>query len=59
MPPHSVAVQQPTKIIQKNNLNNRFYGGMNGKLVYYKDGDWIEDNNKVEDEDQCHDGSKD
>ncbi|MFC1785142.1 serine acetyltransferase [Candidatus Neomarinimicrobiota bacterium] len=42
MPANSVAVQAPTQIIQKSNLDNRFFGGMNGKLVYYDDGKWIE-----------------
>jgi serine O-acetyltransferase len=43
MPPHSVAVQSPTRIIQKADLDNRFYSYRNGKLVYFKDGEWIED----------------
>ena len=42
MPPHSVATASSTNFIQKNNLDNRFFGGHNGKLVYYDDGDWIE-----------------
>ena len=42
MSPHSVALQASTRIIQKTNLDNRFFGGKNGKLVYYDDGDWIE-----------------
>jgi len=46
MLPDSVAVQSPTRIIQKSNLDNRFYSQRNGKLVYFKDGDWIEDNDK-------------
>ena len=59
MPPNSIAVQAPTQIIQKSNLDNRFYCGWNGKLVYFKDGDWIEDNNKEEEGDQNNDDFKD
>lgn len=43
MPPHSVAVQAPTRIIQKNNLDNRFYSMRNGVWVYFNDGRWTED----------------
>lgn len=44
MPPNSVAVQSPTRIIQKKDLDNRFYSIRRGKRVYFKDGFWIEDN---------------
>ena len=46
LPPHSVAVQSPTRIIQKSNLDNRYYSQRNGKWTYFKDGEWIEDNAK-------------
>lgn len=42
MPPHSVAVQSPTLIIQKANLDNRYYSYRGGRWVYFYDGDWIE-----------------
>jgi len=41
MPANSVAVQSPTRIIQKENLDNRFISYQSGKLVYYKDGEWV------------------
>lgn len=42
MPDNSVAVQSPTRIIQKNHaLDNRFYSKQNGKLFYYRDGKMI------------------
>jgi len=43
MPPNSVAVQSPTRFIQKSNLNNRFYSIKNGKWGYLKNGKWIEE----------------
>lgn len=43
MDPHSVAVQSPTKIIQKSDLDNRFYFKREGKWVFYEDGNWVED----------------
>ncbi|MBN2297611.1 MAG: serine acetyltransferase [Deltaproteobacteria bacterium] len=46
MPPHSVAVQAPTRIIRKSGLDNRFYSRRNGRLVYFRDGAWIEDSEK-------------
>ncbi len=46
MPPHSVAVQSPTRILQKANLDNRFYSMRNSKWVFYSDGSWIEDNDR-------------
>ena len=46
MPPNSVAVQSPTRMIQKNNLDNRYYTIRKGKRVYFKDGSWIEDQHK-------------
>lgn len=46
MPANSVAVQSPTRIIQKDNLDNRYYSQREGKWVYFSDGSWIEDNDK-------------
>lgn len=47
MPPHSVAVQSPTRIVQKSNLDNRYFSiGNKEKWVYYDDGRWIEDKNE-------------
>lgn len=43
MQPHSVAVQVPTRIIQKENLDNRFYSQRNGQWVYFKDNVWVSD----------------
>lgn len=43
MPPHSVAVQAHTRIIQKSDLDNRYYIKMNGIWYYLKDGQWIKD----------------
>ena len=42
LPPHSVAVQASTRIIQKSNLDNRFYRKNGDKLVYYQNRKWIE-----------------
>ena len=42
LPPHSVAVQASTRIIQKSNLDNRFYSKRGGKWVCYQDGKWVE-----------------
>lgn len=47
LPPHSVAVQSPTKIIKKNNLDNRHYSMLDGKWVFFNDGKWIEDKSKL------------
>lgn len=41
IPENSVAVQSPTRIIQKVDLDNRFVRYQNGKKVYYMDGQWI------------------
>ncbi len=46
MASNSVAVQSPTRIIQKNNLDNRYYSRKGGKWVYFNDGAWIEDESK-------------
>lgn len=46
MPPSSVAVQAPTRIIQKSGLDNRYSTVRNGKWVYFEDGAWIEDKEK-------------
>lgn len=46
MPPNSVAVQAPTRIIQRSHLDNRHYSQRDGRWVYFRDGDWIEDNDK-------------
>lgn len=35
LPPHSVAVQSPTKIITKNNLDNRYYSMRGGKWFFF------------------------
>jgi len=43
MPSNSVAVQSSTRIIQKKNLDNRFFTQRGGKWVYFKDGIWVED----------------
>lgn len=47
MPPNSVAVQSPTRIIQKDNLDNRFYSQRKGRWEYFDDGNWIEDQHKT------------
>lgn len=47
MPPNSVAVQAPTRIIQKEKLDNRYYLiNKNGKFAYYNKGCLIVDENK-------------
>lgn len=46
IPPNSVVVLSPTRVIQKENLDNRYYSYRNGKWVYFCDGDWIEDTDK-------------
>jgi serine O-acetyltransferase len=46
MPPHCVAVQSQTRVIQKVNLDNRYYSYRGGTWVYYNDGAWIEDTSK-------------
>lgn len=44
MPPHSVAVQSPTRIIQKIDLDNRYFSQTgDGVWVFYCDGRWIAD----------------
>jgi serine O-acetyltransferase len=43
LPPNSVAVQQPTRVIQREEiLDNRFFTRHGGRRVYYDDGRWIE-----------------
>lgn len=42
MPPNSVAVQAPTRVMQKTDLDNRYFSFKNGKRVFYEDGAWIE-----------------
>lgn len=47
MPPHSVAVQSPTRIIRKDELDNRYFSQTgDGTWVYYIDGRWVEDGDK-------------
>ncbi|MBN2569929.1 MAG: serine acetyltransferase [Deltaproteobacteria bacterium] len=46
LPPHSVAVQSPTKIIAKNSLDNRYYSRKGDKWVFYNDGKWVVDESK-------------
>ena len=46
LPPHSVAVQSPTRIIPKTDLDNRHYSFCHGKWFYYHDGQLVEDKNK-------------
>ena len=48
MKPYSVAVQQPTRIISKRTLDNRYYSQRNGTWVYYNDGKWVEDENPLD-----------
>jgi len=43
MPDNSVAIQQPTRILKKNTLDNRFFSKRNGVWMYYKDGKWVEE----------------
>lgn len=43
LPPHSVAVASPTRIIQKSNLDNRYYSQIDGNWVFFQDGNWMED----------------
>lgn len=48
MPPNSVAVQHPTRLIQKEALDNRFYAKKsNGEWVYFDDSRWIVDKKKT------------
>lgn len=47
MPPHSVAIQSPTRILRKTNLDNRFYSRRNGRWFYFRDGNWIEDSDRI------------
>jgi serine O-acetyltransferase len=49
MPDNSVAVSASTRIIQKKNLDNRFYQYQTGKLVYYDNGSWKEPENNKKD----------
>jgi serine O-acetyltransferase len=43
MPPNSVAVQQPTRVIQRDGeLDNRFFTRRGGRRVWYDDGCWVE-----------------
>jgi len=46
MPPNSVAVQSPTRIIQKDSLDNRHFSTREGKRVYFNEGSWIEEESK-------------
>jgi serine O-acetyltransferase len=47
LPPNSIAVQSPTRIIQKKTpLDNRYYSQKNGQWVFFNNGEWIEDRNK-------------
>ena len=41
MPASSVAVQSPTRIINKSNLINRYYTYRNGIRVYFNNGTWV------------------
>jgi serine O-acetyltransferase len=43
MPSNSIAVQAPTRIIQKNNLENRFRTIRGGRNVFFDDGSWVEE----------------
>lgn len=43
MSDNSVAIQQPTRILKKNKLDNRFFSKRNGVWMYYKEGNWIEE----------------
>lgn len=42
--PNCVAVQSPTRIIRKENLDNRFFTQRNGQWVYFQDGNWCHGN---------------
>ena len=42
MPDNSVAVCASTRMIQKENLDNRFFSQRGGKWVYYDNGSWRE-----------------
>lgn len=46
LPPHSVAVQSPTRIITKKNLDNRYYSIRGSKWFFFDEGEWIEDKGK-------------
>ncbi len=46
MPPHSVAVQSPTRVIRKSRLDNRYFTVRNGHWVYFDNGHWVEDSEK-------------
>lgn len=43
MPPNSIAVQSPTRIIQKSFLDNRFKTIRNSRHVYFDNGNWIDE----------------
>ena len=38
---HTVAIQSPTRLIQKNNLDNRFISYRSGVKVYFDNGKWL------------------
>lgn len=43
LPPNSVAVQQPTRVITREMPpDNRFFTRRNGRRMYYDDGRWVE-----------------
>jgi len=46
MPPNSVAVQAPTRIIQKSNLDNRHYIHRGDVWHYFRDGVWVRDHQR-------------
>lgn len=46
MPDNSVAVCASTRIIRKENLDNRYYSQKNGFWSYFDDGNWIIDKSK-------------
>ena len=43
LPPHCVAVQAPTRIVQKAGLDNRHYKRQDGRWVFFDGGKWIPD----------------
>ena len=43
LPPDSLAVQSPTRILQRAGLDNRYYSLRDGVWYYYRDGDWVPD----------------
>ncbi|MCB9747044.1 MAG: serine acetyltransferase [Candidatus Omnitrophica bacterium] len=40
---NTCAVSQPTRLIVKEHLNNRYYSKRNNKWCFFQDGKWIED----------------